>query len=145
MMPRLRILLSSVVAMFCPRSGKSKRTTEKQRAQRGDHRNQIKGTGNSTKVIFRSYFSIPLILCVSFLCALCASVVRYLRIGLPSEVRERLVGFGHLCGIFALGHGFTFTAVGGHKLIGQSKGHGSAGLGASGANDPADRQAALAR
>src|SRR5438874_224310 len=63
---------------------------------------------------------------------------------LPGEMGKGLVGFGHLDGVFTLGHRFTFTPVGGHELIGEAKEHGAAGLAAGGGNDPANGQTLLA-
>src|ERR1019366_45644 len=63
---------------------------------------------------------------------------------LPGKVRKRLVGVGHLDGVFAFGHGFAFTAVGGHQFVGEADEHWPACFAAAGGEQPADGEALLA-
>src|SRR6478735_1390538 len=63
---------------------------------------------------------------------------------LPGEVRERLVGVGHLDRVLPLAHGLALAAAGGQELVGQPLGHGPAALGPGGRDEPPDRQRELA-
>src|SRR5438132_9024720 len=64
-------------------------------------------------------------------------------VGLPREVGEGLVGFGHFDGVFAFGHGVALAAVSGHQLFRQAEPHGTAGFVAGRVNNPANGQALL--
>ena len=44
------------------------------------------------------------------------------------EVGEGFVGVGHFDGVFALGHGLAFAAIGGHQFLGEALEHGPAGF-----------------
>src|SRR4051794_7585468 len=106
MMPRLRTLVNSKADMMAP--GK---TTEAQR-----HRGTEKREKDTPKFTFSCLESLYLLL--SSRC-LCASVVNFQV--LPGEMGEGLVRIRHLDGVFALGHGLPFLAVGGEELIGETQ------------------------
>src|SRR5262245_13616017 len=127
MMPRLRILLRSGVAMTPPKDHHKDAKSTKEQDKEGERRGLV-----SLSLAF-----------ALLLCALCAFVVNP-RPALPREVGEGLVGLGHLDGVLALGHGLALAAVGGHQLVGQAQEHRPARLAPGGADDPADRQALLA-
>ncbi len=63
---------------------------------------------------------------------------------LPGEVSESLVGVRHAVGVFSLGNGSTFFAVGRHEFVSQLLVSGSAFFVPYGSQDPPECQALLA-